>query len=588
MLPTIRLISPLKQLLFLCGVMALVACSAQEEIAVSTEKSEAGEPVTELFLFADERDLERLFSRNPRSDARIEGYVRIGENGRIRTLRQGFRFRGNTSRYHPKKSYNIRFEHEQPFLFDSPRMNLNAMYTDPSGMRERLAWDMFAELDRPASKPRYFALYINRGFEGLGIHVQRVDEVLLRQNDLDPNGTLVRDLTRRRAAQAGLDRRSIFGYDLRQQTNPDAFLSTMFDSRWTPDYGRLTDLINWVHDTPAGPEFETGFRQRIDAGVFTDWLAIHYLIGDVDAFGDDYWLHIGGSSDSKWIVIPWDHDLSFGKNERDNLQENREMGQFGRGISQLNEFFAYEYPIDDAGWDNALVSRYLETEGLYTMLTDRLTELMTERFTYDYFERRIAQHAEVIRPWIERNSEDDFRLHQRQHHGESGHFDYHLETLLDFVWLRYAYLERQINPVSGEAYQAEITISEPGKYALTDAKGWTIATLEADYVNGANVTVSIRSEAADIENGIRQKWYLNTEGEPGSISGKLTLYYRNDIAPDGKANWYPGPEAIGRQWDLMMMRDDETLQSRVNPYSNKVTASMEIHAGQTRQFQLRW
>ncbi len=564
----------IKKLLFLFGVMALGSCAAQENISVSPERSVAGEPVTELYLFADERDLERLFSRNPRSDSRIEGYVRIGERGRIRTLRQGFRFRGNTTRYHQKKSYNIRFEHPQPFLFNSPRMNLNALYTDPSAMREKMSWDMFHELGRPASKTRYFALHINGNFEGLGLHVQRVDEVLLRHNNLDPNGTLVRDLTRRRAEQAGIDRRSVFGHNLSAEHEPEAFLATLFNSRWAPDNAALAELVQWVHDTPAGPEFNEGFRQRVDAEVFTDWLAVHYLIGDVDAFGDDYWLHRGNASGSKWIVIPWDHDLSFGKNERDNLRENRSLGQYGRGISQLNEFFAYEYPIDDAGWDNELVSRFLETEELMNMLKSRLTELMSDYFPVRWYQEQIGLHSSVIEEWLLHKPEGAYRLHGRQHHGAPDTFSYHQENLIDFVHLRYAFLDRQINPIDGNPYEAEITVNGPGLYLLTDAAGWTVASFEVTDIEPRNpVGLRIISRNAAVENGISREWELRSEG---NISGTLSLFYRNDIAPDGKENWYSEDDAVGRQWELAIIKDGQRLESRPNPYSNKVSATVSL------------
>lgn len=571
--------SNVKYFLLILPMYLFTGCAGSDQILVSDQYSEPGEPVTELYLFADERDLNRLYSRNPRSDTRIEGYVRIGETGQIRTLRNGFRFRGNTSRYHPKKSFNIRFEHPQPFLFNSSRMNLNAMYTDPSGMREKLTWDMFYELGRPASKSRYFTLYINNSYEGLGIHVQRIDEVLLQHNGLDPTGSMLRDLTRRRGAGLGVDRQSVFGYNLATEQDKPAFLSSLFDTRWNPDWQAVADLVQWVHDTPPGNEFETGFRQRVDTDVFIDWLAIHYMIGDVDAFGDDYWIYRGRGSSDRWKIIPWDHDISFGKNERDGLTENRALGQYGNGLVQLNDYFAYEYPIDDAGWDNKLISSFLETPGLMQQLKDRMSYLMNEKFTQQYFRDRTEIHGAAIEPYITKEpAEGRFRYHERQHHGLPGTFDYHIETILDFVELRYAFLDRQINPVEGEAYYASANLSSDDHtpVLLTDAIGWTIAKFEPQDVSGNPVlTIQSSESEASRDKKVNREWEISIEG--GTASGRLTLYYRNDIAPDGKENWYYTDDAIGDQWELRIFIDEEESgNGYVNPYSNKVSGEVSI------------
>ena len=555
--------------LFSCLFIPLHAQQSQEK------QPEPHTPVQTVYLYADASDLNRLFSRNPRSDARVNGFVRLEPRGRVQALDGGFRFRGNTSRYHPRKSFNIRFAHPQHFLFNGRHLNLNALYTDPSALRERLAWDMFHEVNRPASKTRYVGLFINDSFEGLGLHIQRVDELLLRQNGLDPNGTLVRDMTRRNNQQLGIQRRSIFGYDLRLQQDQADFLAKAFESRWSPDYATLAELIHWVYNTPAGDDFYEGFNARFDVDVFIDWLGIHYLFGDVDAFGDDYWLYRGRSSDSKWMPIPWDHDLSFGKNEREGLTPNRELGQYGRGLVQLSDFFAYEYPIDDAGWDNALISKFLETPQLVQLLHTRMLFLMDEIFTPMWFSERITQLHSVTEPFLNHRFEPAFRFNERQHHGEKNRLDEHLENLMDFIYLRYAFLRKQMEVHEvHEVYSATAEVSPSEKQLFTDSTGWTIAWM---YSSNGQATVRIHSEAASLENAIQQEWTIEVTGT--EIEGELSLFYRNDIAPDGKANWYLAPEAIGNQRNLKMLINGNAQPTRVNPYSNKATAQITLPAG---------
>lgn len=564
-------------LIYIILGLFLHACAGTDQARDSVTQPPPDIPVEDVYLYADERDLELLYSRDARADERIDGYVRMGDSRRIQGLRGGFRFRGNTSRYHPKKSFNIRFIQPQSLLFGGYHLNLNALYTDASGIREKLAWDMFHELGRPASKTRYMALHINDSYEGLGLHVQRVDELLLAQSGLDPRGTLVRDMTRRRGAALGLERGSVFGHDISRESDPAGFLGSVFNSRWAPDYAALAELLAWVHDTPAGAEFEAGFSERFDRDVFIDWLAIHYIIGDVDAFGDDYWLYKGREEDSKWVITPWDNDLSFGKNERDGLTPDVELGQYGDGLVQLNDFFAYEYEIDDAGWDNALISKFLASPGLEKMLHERITYLKHHVFTPEWFRERIDAQASVVAPFLEEAPDFDpsFSYNERQHHGLSGRFGYHKENVMDFIKLRYAFLDRRLNPVEGAAYTASKSAeTEQMTYQFTDAQGWTLAELYAERISGTP-HIAIRSEAhADVENGIQRRWSIQTQG--GSVEGRLHVYYRNDIAPDGKENWYYTPEAVGGQWELSIRQDERWLETDVNPFSNKASAGVRL------------
>ena len=535
--------------------------------------------VTAFYLYANDSDLERLWSRDVRSDDRIRGFGRW-ENERRNEQLRGFRFRGNTSRHHPKKSYNIRFEHPQRILFNADRLNWNALYTDPSGMRERLAWGLFHDVGHPASQTRYVALYINDSYEGLGLSVQRIDETLLRNNRLNANGTLVRDLTRRRVEE----RNSIFGYDISQENDPVAYVADMFTFRGNPNWSAVAELVQWAHDTPAGEVFAREFPKKFELENFIDWLALHYLFADVDAYGDDYWLYRNTRSRrSKWMIIPWDHDLSFGKNERDNVPVHPELGQFGDGIVQLHDYFAYEYPIDDGGWGNALISKFLETDVLREKLHHRLEVLMQEIFPPSYFECRISEISSEISEYMTREpSADEFKIHNQQHHGALGFWEYHKENIQDFIWLRYAFLDRALNPIEGELYTASVQLSLSGeRHMLTDASGWTIAWFTPDNDISEEITLSISSEAHEAD-GINQRWRVNTSAP---VSGTLSLFYRNDIAPDGKENWFVTEDAVGRQWDLNIHQPNRENSTQIteihrNPFSNKIEGRVSLNGEQ--------
>lgn len=451
-------------MLIVLSLTAFIIPTAAGQETVSSPDS----GVQDLYLYMGWKDLVELYTRPDTSDERLDGYVRLSPDGEDIEL-EGVRFRGTSSRELPKKSFNVQFIEPQEFLFGSNDMNLKATYTDPTMMREKVSMDLFHALGQPAPRTKYFDLYINGVYEGLYVHVERVDADLLESNGLNPAGTLVADDFRGHYyLLPEVNRLSVFGYPIDEQDDPEAFLAETMDSRGEPDWGAVRDLVAWVYRTPPGPEFEEGFIERFDEENFIDWLAIHYLIGDLDSFGDDYWLYLDTDNpDAEWKVIPWDKDLTFGSHTR-------------RGTT-VNDYFGYESAIA-SGWDNDLVKKFLETPALRERLNLRMAFLMDGVFTGDYYAGQLDAHEEEIGDRLNVTpAEDAFALHPQNHHGDLGYLAYHTEAMLDFVRLRYRFIERAITPGSGEPYTASAEIpAGPAESTVffTDPGGWVIATFE--------------------------------------------------------------------------------------------------------------
>ena len=560
--------------------------------------------VTSLYVSLDPADLEHLYARDPFSGDRIDAMAAIGDGPELPIE---IRFRGSSSRLLPKKSFNIRFEDGQEILFGSSRMNANAMYTDASMMRERLAWDMFATLGRPASRTQYLDISLNGFYEGLYIHIERVDKDLLSAAGLNPDGTLVRDEFRdRREEDDRIDVASAFAFPLSEiaEAEREQFLADGFNSRGSPRWDRLAELILWVEESEPGAEFAQEFRERFDLDVFIDWLAVHFLIGDIDSFADDYWLYLDHDDDeARWIVIPWDKDLAFGSHWRPD---------FGTA----NDFFSYEMAVG-TGWDNPLVNLVLETQDLRDALAERMTHLMQEVFTRTYFMDLVDANWGVIAGSVDRQPGPlAFDRHPRNHHSAQGVPELHMETILDFIDLRYTFLDLWPEPKLREPAWggSRSPLDPPPSFAdrdtrrvwgarvgdsvfFTDVDGWTIARIDFLWVpeglGGVSrlegeVEFSVREEPA--QPGIDRIWTMRKEGH-GAFDALLTLYYRNELpGVFSGENWYTGGDVpVGQQWDLEMAErfgsNVEVLpDSRVNPFSNKVEALVRVEPGLSREF----
>ncbi len=579
---------PWTSALLLALALALGGCNSSgstgQDPGEDTPPDLASMPVVPIYIDLDPQALDVLYARDPQSNDRLDAFARAGGLDVGETPIE-IRFRGSSSRFLPKKSFNIRFAEGRDFLFGSPRMNANAMYTDPSMMRESLAWGMFADLGRPASRARYADLWLNGIYEGLYVHIERVDANLLRNAGLDPDGTLVRDQFRdQRRVDPRIDVFSAFGFALSgiDEAERASFLSDGFDSRGSPDWDRLVDLVLWVEQSDPGAEFEVGFRERFDDAVFTDWLAVHFLIADVDSFGDDYWLYLDhGDEEARWLVIPWDKDLSFGSHFRED---------FGTA----NDFFTYEKPVE-GGWGNRLIDLYLQTPGLRGQLVGRMRELMRGIFDPAYFEARVEETWEAIRESVERQpGAAAFARHPQNHFSAQGVPELHLQALSDFVRLRYAYLDRWKDPKPGPVLEAAVELGStdlPERVRFTDAQGFTLADLEFLSAPEGTGTLAMQVREDPAQHGIDRVWTL--QSDVPAFDAVLRLYYRNDLpAAFSGENWYTGGlDPVGRQGELVVAERfgvmEEIIEgSFANPFSNTAGAPISVQPGLPREFVL--
>jgi len=91
---------------------------------------------------------------------------------------------GNRTARAPKRSWKINFEpgDDDDRLVGMSRLNLKAMYNDPSQMREALAWYLFDKVGVPSSRHTYAKLAINDRYMGLFSLIEQVDRRFLKDH----------------------------------------------------------------------------------------------------------------------------------------------------------------------------------------------------------------------------------------------------------------------------------------------------------------------------------------------------------------------------------------------------------------------
>jgi hypothetical protein len=261
---------------------------------------------------------------------------------------------GNRTLRAPKRSWKVEFESRagDDRLVGMARLNLKAMYNDPSQMREALAWRLFDAAGIPSSRHTYGKLAINGRYRGLFSLIEQVDGRFLKDHfGRNDKGNLYKaycgDLgcaTLEHRVDGGGDDggrqyRSPAGGDdatYRLKTNEDDPAANAYD-----DLAALVRTISGIGLRAGDGRFDTdGFRDAVErilnARAFLRWAGANLLLGSWDnyfATPANYYLynsgHLEGEDDfvasPYFTFIPWDYDNSLGLDYFDTRWQDTDL-----------------------------------------------------------------------------------------------------------------------------------------------------------------------------------------------------------------------------------------------------------------------
>ncbi len=247
---------------------------------------------------------------------------------------------GNRTLHAPKPSWRIILDAagQGNRLAGMTRINLKAMYNDPSQMREALAWRLFGLADIPAPRHTYAKLAFGTRYRGLFSVIEHVDKKFLRDHfGGNYRGNLYKT-----------GYRDIGGAYLEYRTAPDGddsgrqyFIPGSAERTYrlqtnknNPEAGTYDDLACFIRTINGiglgGGEGRFGtdaFRESVDGimnvNAFLRWAAVNMLLGSWDnyyASGSNYYLYNSGHrgaakdfvSSPYFHFIPWDYDNCLG------------------------------------------------------------------------------------------------------------------------------------------------------------------------------------------------------------------------------------------------------------------------------------
>ena len=247
---------------------------------------------------------------------------------------------GNRTLHAPKPSWKITFEADGngSRLAGMGRVNLKAMYNDPSQMREALAWHLFGRAGVPAPRHTYAKLAFDATYRGLFSVIEQVDKRFLKDHfGANCRGNLYKAYCGD-VGCATLEHRTGPGGDdsggqyfkpgtghrtYRLKTNAGDPEASTYD-----DLACLIRTINGIGLAGGDRRFDTdAFRESVDAVMnaraFLRWAAVNLLLGSWDnyfATPSNYYLYNSGRLGAEqdfvgapyFTFIPWDYDNCLG------------------------------------------------------------------------------------------------------------------------------------------------------------------------------------------------------------------------------------------------------------------------------------
>jgi spore coat protein H len=403
-----------------------------------------------------------LYTRDIFSDVYLPTET-LNYEGISRTDAQ-IRFKGHSTRYYPKKSYRLKFSSS---FQDVRQINLNSMYTDRSFIRESFCWLLYADIRALAPTASHATATINGSYKGLFLQVDKVDKYFLQK--------------RGRALGPMYEADDYYvAADLTIQ--PDSLLKLYYAKEIgdASDYSDLRNMIIALNDSSSA-DFSVLLDSLFDTRSVLNWFAVNVFTMEGDSYHKNYYLYRDTTrATGQWTVIPWDYDISLGRNGDPAIPYPAML---------LNDGFAYTFePL--SGPFSVLKEHFTHSPSLMERLRGYLDTLLAETWTEERLHRRIDSLAALVDLYVAGDPDK---------WGTYEDFQEHREALKYFVTARRnCLLSTFIHPPTGEYNMVVIHPTQTGTpYHCTTFDGREIATLHFTSIDGLDsLLVRARTDSA--------------------------------------------------------------------------------------------
>ena len=320
-------------------------------------------------------------------------------------------------------------------LYGVKKLNFSNGFSDPTLIREALAYELYRYLNIPTPRTSFVDLWVNDTRLGVYTMVEQIDTTFLSNYFADSNGNLYKpevqvghlnwteaDLAKsqEQAGEAATAEpndttdinlgggnlseimRALELAESRNETGADSnntaadqprnqeldYLEIMGlkTNENNPDHTRLLHLLDILNNEPD-ETFPEEIEKVLDVDETLRFLAVSALIVHLDnyiAMGHNYYLY---DNNGKFVILPWDLNMAFG------------TFNYGLDRDQLFNYYIDE-PTGGPVAERPLVARLLAYQPYLDTYHGYLEELLDGPFSVDSMNARIDTLADLIRPYV--------------------------------------------------------------------------------------------------------------------------------------------------------------------------------------------
>jgi spore coat protein CotH len=355
------------------------------------------------------------------------------------------RTKGNSSLMTTANSGSIRYSLKVDINFFNSARNLDGVkkivfnngFSDPTFMRETLAYSLYASMGIPTPRTSFVDLWMNDTHLGLYTMVEAIDKTFITNHFTDNTGNLYKpempaayldwteedyDRQLERAGTTATDSQpdaldiNLGGGRLSEimqalESEEEAATSPGFPALGggiqmpgmqrgdlieqmglktnenTPDHSHLFRFLEVLNNEPD-ETFPEEIEKVLDVDETLRYLAVSALVVHLDnyiAMGHNYYLY---ENNGKFVVLPWDLNMAFG------------TFNYGLSTEQLINYYIDE-PSGGPMETRPLIDRLLSHPAYLEKYHGYLEELLEGPFAVEVMEARINELSDLIRPYVQ-------------------------------------------------------------------------------------------------------------------------------------------------------------------------------------------
>ncbi len=507
-------------------------------------------------------DFQLFFKKNAEDKKPVNVTIEIPGQG---SMEAKLRYKGSTTIFYPKRPYKIKFSKKITFYNCNNgvrNIKLNPMFTDKSFIREKIIWDFFSNMEGFGPKECGYAnLFINGEDKGIYILIQDLDEEFLDINNLSGNMYKSHEES---SSEPGLSVR------------PVSSLKKLFkkESGDEKDYSDLQTLTEILKNTPE-PDFANKMHEVFDMKSVYDWLVLNTVTQMGDSYNKNYYLfHDLSRTTQSWRVIPWDYDMSMGRDALEGVPYPDD---------HLNDGFAYSYePL--SGPKNVLKDRIIANPVLFGEYKEHLRKIIQDFFNEEKLFPKVDEAFNDVSSYV---------INEKKRWGTYNDFLNQKEAIKYFITARRNFLLNSfLENAGGENDMATVNVSQTDvPYNFVDASGKLVATMWFTKIGGLH-SIDVRAFPSQDPASISSphiKRYLEVTPHPSNSDFKAELRWGYYGLFDGTYDERTKDLTDERQLKTLNYSGGwQEIAGSVNPFANyaDITEIYSSNCGSGKYFAL--